>query len=112
MTFEAFEVVLGQAVRSLENALKAADLARDDVDADAVMVDGQEWRKCLAQQPQTSLSALSPITMARTLYRPTDGASVSVPQSCVPGRCLTGVDVLLSTTVSATGSLQRDRVAS
>ena len=57
MTFEAFEVALGHAVRGLENELKAADLARYDVDANAVMVDGQEWRKCLEQQPKTSLSA-------------------------------------------------------
>ena len=46
-TFEACEGELGHAVRGLANALKAADLARYDVDADAVMVDGQEWRKCL-----------------------------------------------------------------
>src|SRR5207245_1345869 len=53
MTFEAFEVALGQAVRGLENELKSVDLARYDVDADAVMVDGKEWRKCLEQQPKT-----------------------------------------------------------
>src|SRR4029453_13163536 len=47
LTFEAFEVALGQVVRGLENELKAADLARYDVDADAVIVDGQEGRKCL-----------------------------------------------------------------
>src|ERR687885_1297829 len=72
MTFEAFEVELGQAVRGLENELKAADLARYDVDANAVMVDGQEWRTCLEQQPKTSLSASGPITVARTLYRPVE----------------------------------------
>ena len=48
MTFEEFEVELGQAVRGLENELKAADLARYDVDADAVIVDGKEWRGALA----------------------------------------------------------------
>src|SRR5712691_4265007 len=68
MTFEAFEVALGQAVRGLENELKAADLARYDVDANAVRVDGQEWRKCLEQQPKTYLSASGPITVARNLY--------------------------------------------
>src|SRR5262249_27542430 len=40
MTFEAFEVALGHAVRGLENELKAADLARYDVEATVVMVDG------------------------------------------------------------------------
>jgi hypothetical protein len=72
-TFEAFAVELGQAVRGLENELKAAALARDDVEANAVMVDGQEWRKGLEQQPQTSLSASGPITVARNLYRPVEG---------------------------------------
>jgi hypothetical protein len=79
MTFEAFEGELGQAVRGLENELKAADLARYDVEADAVMVDGQEWRKCLEQQPQTSLSASGPVTVARHLYRPADGGKCICP---------------------------------
>ncbi len=79
MTFEAFEVELGQAVRGLENELKAADLACDDVEADAVMVDGKEWRKCLEQQPQTYLSASGPVTVARNLYRPADGGKCICP---------------------------------
>lgn len=79
MTFEAFEVERGQAVRGLENELKAADLARYDVDADAVIVDGQEWRKCLEQQPKTYLSASGPITVARNLYRPADGGKCICP---------------------------------
>jgi len=79
MTFEAFEVELGQAVRGLENELKAADLARYDVDAKAVIVDGQEWRKCLEQQPKTYLSASGPITVARNLYRPADGGKCLCP---------------------------------
>jgi hypothetical protein len=79
MTCEACEVELGQAVRSLENELKAADLARYDVDTTTVMVDGQEWRTCLEQQPKTSLSASGPITVARHLYRPAAGGKCSCP---------------------------------
>lgn len=79
MTFEACEVALGQAVRGLENERKAADLARYDVDADAVMVDGKAWRKCLEQQPKTSLSASGPVTVARNLYRPADGGQCLCP---------------------------------
>jgi hypothetical protein len=79
MTFEAFEVELGHVVRGLENELKAADLARYDVDANAVMVDGQEWRKCLEQQPKTYLSASGPITVARNLYRPAEGGKCLCP---------------------------------
>src|SRR5215467_264041 len=79
MTFEAFEIELGKAVRSLENELKSADLARYDVATDAVIVDGKTWRKCLTQQPKTYLSASGPITVARTLYRPADGGKCICP---------------------------------
>ena len=79
MTFEAFEVELGHATRGLENELKAADLVRYDVDADAVLVDGKEWRKCLDQQPKTYLSSSGPVTVARTLYRPADGGKSICP---------------------------------
>ena len=79
MTFEAFEVELGHAVRGLENELKAADLARYDVDAEAVRVDGQEWRKCLSNQPKTYRSASGPVTVARTLYRPAGGGKSICP---------------------------------
>ncbi len=78
-TFEAFEVELGRAVRGLENELKAADLGRYNVDADAVLVDGQEWRKCLANQPKTDLSASGPITVSRHLYRPARGGKCICP---------------------------------
>ena len=79
MTFETFEVELGKAVRGLENELKSADLARYDVEADAVIVDGKAWRKCLEQQPKTYLSASGPLTVARTLYRPADGGKCICP---------------------------------
>jgi hypothetical protein len=79
LTFEAFEVTLGHAMRSLENDLKAVDLARYDVDADAVIVGDQEWRKCLTGQPKTYLSASGPVTVSRTLYRPVDGGKSICP---------------------------------
>jgi len=47
MTFEAFEVAPRASCPRPENELKAADLARYDVDADAVMVDGKAWRQVL-----------------------------------------------------------------
>jgi len=85
MTFEAFEVELGQAMRRLENERKAVDLARYDVDADAVMVNGQQWRKCLANQPKTSLSASGPITVSRNLYRPVGGGKSMCPLELAAG---------------------------
>ena len=40
MTFEEFEVELSRAARELESELKAMDLARYDVEAEVVLVDG------------------------------------------------------------------------
>ena len=79
LTFEAFEVELGHAMRSLGNDLKAIDLARYDMDADAVIVGGQEWRKCLSDQPKTYLSASGPVTVRRNLYRPVGGGKSICP---------------------------------
>jgi hypothetical protein len=44
-----------------------------------VMVDGQEWRQCLANQPKTYLSASGPITVSRHLYRPAGGGKSICP---------------------------------
>lgn len=79
LTFEAFEVDLGHAMRHVENELKAIDLARYDIDADAVVIGGKEWRKCLADQPKTYLSASGPVTVSRNLYRPVDGGKSICP---------------------------------
>lgn len=79
LSFEAFEEQLGQALRSVENDLKALDLARYDVNAEAVIVEGQKWRKCLAQQPKTYLSSSGPVTVSRTLYRPPGGGRSVCP---------------------------------
>jgi hypothetical protein len=96
MTFEAFEVQLGQAMRNVENELKAIDLARYDIDADAVIVGGKEWRKCLADQPKTYLSASGPVTVSRNLYRPVDGG-----KSICPLELRTGIIAGLYTPVLA-----------
>ena len=79
MTFEAFEVELAQVMRRFENELKAADLARYDVDAETLMVNGQAWRQCLAHQLKAYLSASGPITVSRNLYRPVGGGKSICP---------------------------------
>ena len=79
LTFEAFAVELGHAVRGLENELKAAALSRDDLDADAVIVGGTAWHQCLCGQPTTSQSASGPITVRRHLYRPAGGGKRLCP---------------------------------
>jgi hypothetical protein len=96
LTFEAFEVDLGHAMRHVENELKAIDLARYDIDADAIVVGGQEWRKCLADQPKTYLSASGPVTVSRNLYRPVDGG-----KSICPLELRTGIIAGLYTPVLA-----------
>src|SRR5262249_45893930 len=53
-----------------------ADLARYDVDANAVLVDGQEWHKCLAQHPSADeeaiREAIAEINVGRPASRTTD----------------------------------------
>jgi hypothetical protein len=96
LTFEAFEVDLGHAMRHVENELKAIDLARYDIDADAVVVGGKEWRKCLVDQPKTYRSASGPVTVSRNLYRPVEGG-----KSICPLELRTGIMAGLYTPVLA-----------
>jgi hypothetical protein len=79
MTFEAFEVELGQSMRGLECDMKAVDLSRYDVDAETIMVGGREWRKCLAHEPKTYLTSSGPATVERNLFRPSGGGKCVCP---------------------------------
>jgi hypothetical protein len=72
-SFEDFERELGARMRAVENDLKAAQLARYDVDARVIRVGGQELRRCLEKEPKTYLSASGPVTVARNLFRPSGG---------------------------------------
>jgi hypothetical protein len=63
-------------MRKLESEIAAQQLARYDVDADRVTVDGIVYRKCLDQEPKTYRSASGPVTVKRNLYRPTGGKSI------------------------------------
>ena len=72
-SFENFEQELGGRMRALENDLKAVQLARYDVEAQVVWVDGREWRRCLEKEPKRYLSASGPVTVARNLFRPSGG---------------------------------------
>ena len=71
--FEDYERELGERMRALENDIKAEQLARYDVDAQVILVDGQEMRRCLAKEPKTYRSASGPITVERNLFRPSGG---------------------------------------
>ena len=77
--FERFEIELCEHVRALENELKAAELARYDVDADAIWVNGREWRRCLTGQPKTYMSSSGPVAVPRNLFRPSEGGKAICP---------------------------------
>lgn len=72
-SFEDFERELGRRMRAWQADLTAARLARYDVEAQVIEVDGQEYRRCLAKEPKRYLSASGPITVERTLFRPSGG---------------------------------------
>jgi len=81
-SFEDFERELGGRMRALESDLKAAQLARYDIDAQVIWVDGQEWRRCLEKEPKRYLSASGPVMVERNLFRPSGGGkSVCAPAS-------------------------------
>ena len=68
-TFEQFERELGTHMRRVECELKAAELARYDVEADVIVVEGQEYRRCLSQVPKTYATSSGPVTVPRNLFR-------------------------------------------
>jgi hypothetical protein len=77
--FEEYERELGERMREVECELKAAELARYDVAADAIVVDGQEYRKVLDEEPKTYLSSSGPIEVDRNLFRPKGGGKCVCP---------------------------------
>lgn len=94
MTFEEFEVELSRAARELESELKAMDLARYDVEAEVVLVDGKQWRRCLEKEPKTYLSSSGPIVVPRNLYRPVGRGKSICPlelRAGIIGGCYTPV---------------------
>ena len=77
--FEQFERELAEHMHAVENEIKATELARYDVDADAILVDGQEWQKCLDSGEKTYLGSSGPVTVERNLYRPVGGGKSICP---------------------------------
>lgn len=78
-TFEAFEARLHSSLQEVERELLAEDLARADVDAEAIVVDGATLRRVL-QAEQTYMTAAGPVSVSRTLFKdrsdPTERAVV------------------------------------
>lgn len=67
-TFEAFEVRLHQELQDVERELLAEDLQRADVDAEAIVVQGNTLRRVIRSE-QTYMTAAGPVSVLRTLYK-------------------------------------------
>ena len=75
--FEQFERALHEHMMALERELVTEELARYDVTAEPVEVEGVTYRPTLTS-PETYLSAAGPVTVTRQLYRPTGRGSKSI----------------------------------
>ena len=75
--FEQFERELHERVLAVERELLAAELARYDVAAEQVEVEGVVYRYTLTAS-ETYLSAAGPVTVTRRLYRPAGRGSRSI----------------------------------
>jgi len=72
-SFESVEQEVGKLVRRIECDILEQELQRYDVDADAIIIDGVEMRRCLTAEPKRYLSAAGPLTVTRNLFRPRGG---------------------------------------
>jgi hypothetical protein len=75
--FERFERELHEYVMGLERELLAEELARYDVSAEQIEVEGIPYRPTLSSS-ETYMSAAGPITVTRHLYRPPGRGSRSI----------------------------------
>jgi hypothetical protein len=75
--FEQFERELHEHVMALEREVVTQELARYDVTAEQVEVEGVSYRHTLTS-PETYLSAAGPVTVTRNLYRPAGRGSKSI----------------------------------
>jgi hypothetical protein len=75
--FECFERELHERVMAVEREILEEELARYDVTADQIEVEGVAYRYTLTS-PETYLSSAGPITVTRQLYRPAGRGSRSI----------------------------------
>lgn len=67
-SFERFEAELHERMMAAEREIVAAEMARFDVDVDAVVIDGRVHRRVL-RQTQTYMTAAGEVVVERTLYK-------------------------------------------
>jgi hypothetical protein len=76
--FERFEEELHAQMMEVERELLGAELAKGDVDSDAIIIEGTTWRRVL-RSTQTYQTAAGPVPVERTLYKDrTDKNGVSM----------------------------------
>ena len=75
--FGRFERQLHERVMDIERELLAEELARYDVTAKQIEVEGKMYRSTL-RSSETYMSAAGPITVTRNLYRPSGRGSRSI----------------------------------
>jgi hypothetical protein len=86
-SFADFERRLHQSLQEVERELLGEDLARADVDAEAICVHGTTFRRVLRAE-QTYMTAAGPVRVQRTLYKDrTDEAEHAI----VPMELRTGI---------------------
>jgi hypothetical protein len=78
-SFEEFEQELADLMRAVESEVKAEELARYDVDADVILVEGREYRKVVKGEPKTYLTSSGPVNVQRNLFRPKGGGKCICP---------------------------------
>jgi hypothetical protein len=78
-TFEDFERELGDLMRQVECEVKAAELARYDVDPQVILVEGQEYRKVLDKEPKTYRSSSGAMIVRRNVFKPKAGGKCICP---------------------------------
>lgn len=77
--FEEYEQELGELMHEVESELKAAELARYDVDAEVIVIAGQEYRRVLDKEPKTYRSSSGPVPVGRNLFKPKGGGKCICP---------------------------------
>jgi hypothetical protein len=66
--FNRFEVELGQRLREVGQQILRDELAKADIDAEAILIDGVEHRRVL-RATETYMTTEGPVTAMRSLYR-------------------------------------------
>jgi len=79
MNFEGFEISLSQITHEIENEIKAHELARYNVKAPEIFVEGKVFRKSLENEKKRYMTASGPICVERNLYRPKGGGKSICP---------------------------------